>query len=533
MILSAIFLILLCRWACPCILQGRCVPGSHALGTLYFSLRENPLHTSCKLKYKFLFLSLLLSSLAWNNLNAQKWNLNSHFQKAIQKFAEDTVLFNASVSVTVLENSTGTIVGSYDSYRTLIPASSSKLFSVGAMLKQAGPSFRYRTPFVLIGQTNEDRIFQGHLIVKPSSDPSFCSPHQPGAMSFSQLVDTLEKRLDELGIKKIQGQILVEDEFIQDVPENPEWLYYDLGNYYGSGCYSLNFLENTCWISLQEQTRSGRVCDIISVYPPMLKDQFCSEVISTAEPTQEDIYVLGSNLANYSKVMGSIQCCGSDTLNLKAAMSNPPSVFAEMLIAELKSRSKFERMPGVKFKKQEQTLFTYQSVPLIDLSERALKKSVNLYCESFLHQFGFLRSENTSRSTALKDLEYFWSKEGIDTRGLRLEDGSGLSPKTKCSSFQLAQVLQNFTKSKLKDDFVRCLPNVSEEGPLAGSLSSCKKCKNRYRLKSGSMESVRSFSGYIMDGNKPKYSISLIVNHYDCSSDKIRKLIAQLLINML
>ena len=75
------------------------------------------------------------------------------------------------------------------------------------------------------------------------------------------------------GIKKIRGQITVNRDLITDIPENTEWLWYDLGNYYGAGCYSLNFMENAVKIYLQEQTRSGKICDIVKVIPSILEDK--------------------------------------------------------------------------------------------------------------------------------------------------------------------------------------------------------------------------------------------------------------------
>ena len=38
---------------------------------------------------------------------------------------------------------------------------------------------------------------------------------------------------------------------------------------------------------------------------------------------------------------------------------------------------------------------------------------------------------------------------------------------------------------------------------------------------------MRSYSGYVMDKDKPKYAISLIVNHYDCSGSEIKNKIAK------
>lgn len=103
-----------------------------------------------------------------------------------------------------------------------------------------------------------------------------------------------------------------------------------------------------------------------------------------------------------------------------------------------------------------------------------------------------------------------------------LEDGSGLSPKNLLSSAQLAKALLFISKNPAISNFWELLPESTIEGSLAGILALNKSIKGKLRLKSGSMERVRSYSGYVMEKDKPKYAISLIINHYDCSGSEIK-----------
>ena len=466
---------------------------------------------------------------------AQKFVTDNRFQKVVNNFAEDTALFTASVGIGIIDLQTGNIVASYNPNKALIPASSLKIFSTAALISEVGAEYQYRTDFILEGKTNFEGEFNGRLQIEPSIDPSFCSPDQFGALTFENLADTLAGLLMKSGIKKIRGQITVNRDLITDIPENSEWLWYDLGNYYGAGCYSLNFMENAVKIYLQEQTRSGKICDIVKVIPSILEDNYCSEVRSSVYKSDESLFVLGSSQDDIYTVHGDILCCGRDTVGLKAAMRQPESVFVRMLISALKKRGiqviqdKVVDTPD----DVEVLIYQYISPSLWAIADRALKKSVNLYCESFLHTFGMKKNQTSKRKDALIALSQFWGSAGIDTRGLNFEDGSGLSPKNSATPLQLAQSLLWTNQNEKTRYFYKLLPDVANEGTLAGEMNKYRLSKGKLRLKSGSMERVRSYCGYLMNNDKPTHAVALIVNNYSCSSDTVRKKIGSLMSGLL
>ncbi len=468
---------------------------------------------------KILFLPFVF--MIFGSLFAQKNALDAKLQKIINGFVDDTLLYSASVSISIIDIESNKLIGSYDPKRSLVPASSLKVLTAASLLDIAGDDFTYKTKFYLQGTKNKDSSFTGHIIVEGVGDPSFCSYSQEGSMGMQELVNVFKQKLFESGIRHIRGNVIVNSNYIKDIPENPEWLWYDLGNYYGAGCHSLNVYENLSWVSIKEERRSGQICEVVKVVPSVLEDYYCSEVISSPYKSEEDIFVLGSSQNKYYTLQGSILCCGSDTLTLKAAIPDPSLVFQKIFKQKLKET-------GLKFSDYEKSneaptkllIYIYESPILRKLCERALKKSVNLYCESFVHTFGDISLNNTDRKKSLESIKNYWNSKGLD-RSMILEDGSGLSPKDLLSSLHLAQALQSIAKNGRISKFWELLPESSTEGSLMNVIPD--KAKNKLRLKSGSMERVRSFSGYVMQKDKPKYSVALIVNYYSCTSDQIKK----------
>jgi D-alanyl-D-alanine carboxypeptidase len=67
------------------------------------------------------------------------------------------------------------------------------------------------------------------------------------------------------------------------------------------------------------------------------------------------------------------------------------------------------------------------------------------------------------------------------------------------------------------------------QGSLIKWLKPKRNVQLQMKLKSGSMERVRSYTGFLVHDEHPVYAMSLLVNHYSCSGDKINELIAHFL----
>src|SRR3990167_6823112 len=109
---------------------------------------------------------------------------------------------NPSVHIGVVVQSmdTGRIYYSKNANHFFAPASVQKLFTVSAALINLTPDFRFATRLLTTGKINAG-VLNGDLIFQFSGDPSLNQNH---------LVD-LVKKLRELGVHKIQGNIIVDD----------------------------------------------------------------------------------------------------------------------------------------------------------------------------------------------------------------------------------------------------------------------------------------------------------------------------------
>jgi serine-type D-Ala-D-Ala carboxypeptidase/endopeptidase (penicillin-binding protein 4) len=461
-------------------------------------------------------------------LIAQKSKVDHQIQKSILRLVEDKEFSTASFSISIVDLKNGHLIGSYDPNRALIPASVQKIFTTAATLYQLGGNYTYKTDFYLNGFMENDSTFVGILGIRSSGDPSFCSTFQKNTPLFESVLDTVYNILISKNIKKFKGDVHVDRNFITDQAENAEWLYYDLGNYYGAGCHSLNFLENTSWISIQPQSKKDSICKIIKVSPYPLQSNFISAVRSVEYDVDEDLYFLGNSNQKQYIACGELKINGPETITLKGSIPDPADVFEILLKDGLYNKGiRFEWVPRSLDSLSSVSIYNHVSPDLMALCDRGLKKSVNLYSESFLHIYGNAINGNTKRKEALSALQSFWAPKFKSVQGFYLIDGSGLSPKNRLTSAHVTDALYWISKQESLRNYETLLQDAASEGSLSGALSKYKSTKNRFRLKSGSMQHVRSYAGYLMENEKPVWAISIIINHSDGSSTYIQQKVAK------
>ena len=121
-----------------------------------------------------------------------------------------------------------------------------------------------------------------------------------------------------------------------------------------------------------------------------------------------------------------------------------------------------------------------------------------------------------------------------DLAGIRLEDGSGLSRLNTASPAFLVSFLRSMTRSRGFDAFLASLPQPGEGtlNTLLPKLTPAQKA--RIRVKSGSMDGVLCYSGYILDEQgKPARIFSLMVNGATEKTAVLRETLGSLIEGML
>ncbi len=127
-----------------------------------------------------------------------------------------------------------------------------------------------------------------------------------------------------------------------------------------------------------------------------------------------------------------------------------------------------------------------------------LRKSVNLYGETFIKTLGKEQNNDSSFSSGVSVLKNFWKSKGIHPAMINFTDGSGLSPQNYASARAEVQALLWAQKQPWFSEFYNALPTY-----------------NGMKMKSGTIKDAKGYTGYHTSKNGKKYVFSIIVNNYD------------------
>lgn len=129
----------------------------------------------------------------------------------------------------------------------------------------------------------------------------------------------------------------------------------------------------------------------------------------------------------------------------------------------------------------------------------------------------------SSRGCASDRIVQYLSKQGINTSGIVLDNGSGLSRQERISAKQLADVIQMAYQHHTGHEFVASLPIAGMDGTMKRRLSQA--ClAGRLRLKTGSLRDVTSIAGLYLAKSATPQVIVIMING-NLSNTKARQMI--------
>jgi D-alanyl-D-alanine carboxypeptidase/D-alanyl-D-alanine-endopeptidase (penicillin-binding protein 4) len=196
-------------------------------------------------------------------------------------------------------------------------------------------------------------------------------------------------------------------------------------------------------------------------------------------------------------------------------MYNPSHQFVNTVIDYLKGTVEFKSKEWSTVQQPEtnvEWIFTNSSPKMDSLVYWFLKKSINLYGEAFAKAVSLAKNEKATTDGGIGIIQNYWSSKGIDRNELHLYDGSGLSPQNRVTAHSEVTVLKYAKSRSWFDAYYYAFPLY-----------------NDMKMKSGTINRVKGFTGYQKSKDGKEYIFSFIVNNYSGNqSAVIRKMYAVL-----
>lgn len=419
---------------------------------------------------------------------------------------------NATVCIQVRDFLSGKTIYSRNSETSIPPASNQKLVTAAAALSRLGHDFKYQTTAKATSRPDSEGIIHGDLWLKGSGDPSLTSTG----------LATLARDLVGRGVREITGDIVGDGSIFDDNVLGEGWAWDNEPFAYSAQVSGLNCDGNVVRLSVSPGLSEGDNATVRTTGSGLEEEDYTSVVCTAKTVKRQGKHSLcfGRRRGfNHITVQGNIPL-DSDPIIESITIEDPVLFTASRFANCLKAA-------GIKcsgsLRKATQpcpdaiTLGMTFSDRLAKILMKFLKESDNMYGEAILKSIGHysdLRTPGSAKS-GLAFAKNFLEHLGVSTDGLVMVDGSGLSRLNALTARSICDLLTS-ANLKLPQDawnvYLNALPVGGVDGTLAKRFQD-EPLKGRVRAKTGSLSSVSSLSGYILDDfGEVQYIFSILMS---------------------
>lgn len=384
--------------------------------------------------------------------------------------------------------------------RHYIPASNMKLFTTIAALDRLGPAFQWKTEVYIDGQVNAGGILQGNLILKGNGDPSLTE----------EALQELAAAVKEKGIKQVNGNLLLDESYFDDVRLGTSWMWDDEPYGYSAQLSALAVHKNFVTATIAPGQKIGDAAKI--ALEPATSYLTLTNRAKTVEGSKSDLTV--------ERLRGKNEVIVTGTIGTKAAPYQEDVTMEDpaMFVGEIWKRQLLAQ--GVKLGPKAQVMKTAvtKGVPLTSHLSPTLgeiivelnKESDNFYAEMLLKTLGATQKGKGSFEAGVETVSDVLKRAGIDS-GYRQADGSGLSRFDLVTPEQVVELLSFLQDQDYREALEASLPIAGVDGTLKNRLIGTP-AESRLIAKTGSMGGVNSLSGYVTAKNGHKLLFSILIN---------------------
>ncbi len=203
------------------------------------------------------------------------------------------------------------------------------------------------------------------------------------------------------------------------------------------------------------------------------------------------------------------------------------AVFSQDVTLELALRTSWQHLSGTGFGALQfgktpdnyQLLARHYSRPLPQLVHQLNKESDNGLAQLLFQRLANPSNNATDLTLAQAEQQVLlWlSQNQINTKGMQLDNGSGLSRTAQLSAEQLAAILAYNWRQPWAPEFISSLPLAGQDGTIRQRFQQTP-VLNQARLKTGTLRNVTAIAGYVWDQQQRPYVFVAIVNAKNASS---------------
>jgi D-alanyl-D-alanine carboxypeptidase/D-alanyl-D-alanine-endopeptidase (penicillin-binding protein 4) len=411
-------------------------------------------------------------------------------------------LRGSRISALVVDRRTGAELFARDPDRALVPASNLKILTGVAALATFGPAHRFVTE-VLVGEGPDAEGAVSTLFIRGGGDPVLTSEQ------WWRLAADLRLR----GVRRVSGDLVMDDTLFDAERWHPAWGEVTSRAYYAPvGALSANY--GAFFVAVAPASRAGEKAQL-RVDPPIGYLRVENQARTGAPGSRESIVVDRQRSGDFETIVvtGSIPL-GSERLEFWRSVANPARYAGAVLRMQLEANGIAVegevRVAAVP--ESASSLYEFEGKPLAEVARLFLKNSTNFIAEVLVKAMGVRSEGKGSWDAGMRAQVAQLGSLGLDTSGLRLVDGSGLSYENRVPARLLVSALRFAdTSFELGPEFIAGLPIAAEDGTLEKRADAA---LGKVRAKTGLLTKVTGLSGFAKSATGREFIFSVLVNHY-------------------
>jgi D-alanyl-D-alanine carboxypeptidase/D-alanyl-D-alanine-endopeptidase (penicillin-binding protein 4) len=393
----------------------------------------------------------------------------------------------------------------HNALRPFNPASTMKVLTTLTALEQLGPAYTWDTAIYPLGEIR-DGTLNGDLLIQGGGDPFLLEEH----------VRAMLKAVQRSGISRITGDLVLDTSYFDTAVSQEPMIDSQSNRAYNVLPHALMSNFQTVTFYFTPSADGTRV--VVNTDPALSNLEISNNLRLSNGPCEG--YNRGVRIeddpANPRAVLLSGNFpSGCREFSLVRAVLDPNEYFFGLfshlwqeLGGEFNGKLRESPPPA-----DLQPLLVWGSPPLAEVIRSINKFSNNLMTRQTLLTLGAEHSASpaTLASGADAVTEYL-ALLGLNSAGLVVSNGAGLSRDASISPALLNAVLQQGYDSRYMPEFLASLPINGIDGTMRTRLRD-NKLRGSMHIKTGTLDEVSAVAGYVFASSGKKYTVVGILNH--------------------
>ncbi len=445
---------------------------------------------------------------------------------------------NALWGLSVREAGTGVELISCNNAKNLVPASILKLFVTAAALELFGPGYKFKTRVYVDGVIS-DGTLTGSLYVRGGGDPSFGSNLIEGSPLAQAEFGKWAEALEAAGINKIIGSVIADDSLFEGPPLPGSWAWEDIGNYYAAQPTAVAINDNLYKLYLKPGAKVGARVGVLRTEPKIEGVEYDNFMRTGPEGSGDNGYIFNFPEQYSATLRGTIPK-GPAEFAIKGSIPAPALFLAREFTAYLEMSGinvagSPARIRNGKDYGALKFITETEGSPLKDIVFVTNKRSFNLYAEMLLRHLALAKGKPGTAENGLSVLREYLAANGVNVSELKLADASGLSRLNMVHADDFTVFLAAISKKKFFGAYLASLPYPADPDATGHvkNMGVNTKLEKFLRIKSGSLNGVRGYAGYLTTKKGKLLSFTSIINNYTAPAADIDRLHEAVLLELI